>query len=143
MPGYGFAYASDTNVQQWQDLMRVYIQTRKNLRRLYLLLDARHGAKLIDTQFMEHLDTTSGPRYTCVLTKCDLVPPADLARRAMKLEEIMKRSMRGTAEVLLVSTKAEESIRAFQSDIERVVGGGGDGKGQSRRRRDRRDRILQ
>eukprot|EP00035_Acanthoeca_spectabilis_P006279 m.122680 g.122680 ORF g.122680 m.122680 type:complete len:282 (-) comp13431_c0_seq4:1698-2543(-) len=125
MPGYGFAYAKEEKITSWLDLMRVYLSSRQTLRRLYILLDARHGVKQIDANFMEHLDRTAGPRYTCVLTKCDLVPPADLARQAQLLEEAMRLSVRGTSEPLLVSTRSELSVQALRQNIERVVGGGG------------------
>ena len=54
--------------------------------------------------------------------QCDLVPPPDLARRAVLLEEILQRFPRGGSEVLLVSKHSDPSIFALQRHINHVVG---------------------
>ena len=69
MPGYGFAYAAEDTVREWTELMHRYVaEPRRVLKRVYLLLDGRHGAKHVDQLFMERLDA-AGTRFTCVLTK--------------------------------------------------------------------------
>jgi GTP-binding protein len=58
LPGYGFAYASPEQAEQWQSLMESYILRRgKSLKRVLLLLDARHGMKKSDVDFLETLQT--------------------------------------------------------------------------------------
>jgi GTP-binding protein len=58
LPGYGFAYASPEQAEQWQSLMESYILRRgKSLKRVLLLLDARHGMKKSDFDFLESLQT--------------------------------------------------------------------------------------
>jgi hypothetical protein len=69
MPGYGFAYAAEETVKEWTELMHRYVaEPRRVVKRVYLLLDGRHGAKHVDKLFMERLDA-AGSRFTCVLTK--------------------------------------------------------------------------
>src|SRR6476660_2266141 len=48
MPGYGYARAPKTQVASWTKLAFDYLRGRNNLRRLYLLVDARHGIKESD-----------------------------------------------------------------------------------------------
>ena len=56
LPGYGFAYASEETSQQWRELMKEYIINRgKSLKRVLLLLDARHGIKSADVDFLIQL----------------------------------------------------------------------------------------
>jgi len=43
LPGYGFAKASRKTVDKFQNLGRAYLRGRPNLKRVYLLIDARHG----------------------------------------------------------------------------------------------------
>lgn len=43
LPGYGFAYATEERKQEWAGLMQDFIYSRPTLKRIYLLLDARHG----------------------------------------------------------------------------------------------------
>lgn len=58
LPGYGFAYASQTQANQWQSLMETYILNgRKSLKRILLLIDSRHGMKKADIDFLESLQS--------------------------------------------------------------------------------------
>ena len=72
LPGYGFAKAPLKSVEQWQQLQRDYLAGRPNLRRAFLLLDARHGIKKPDEEIMELLDR-SALTFQAVLTKADKV----------------------------------------------------------------------
>ena len=59
LPGYGFAYSSPEQARQWQSLMESYILQRgKSLKRVLLLIDARHGMKKVDIDFLESLQTS-------------------------------------------------------------------------------------
>lgn len=56
LPGYGFAYASDEKAEEWKGLMRKYILERgDSLKRVLLLVDARHGLKNADFHFLSTL----------------------------------------------------------------------------------------
>ncbi len=68
LPGYGYAEAPKTAIKAWTDLVRRYLRTRAALRRLCLLLDARHGIKEVDRPLMRMLDD-AGVSYQIVLTK--------------------------------------------------------------------------
>ncbi|MBV8157142.1 MAG: YihA family ribosome biogenesis GTP-binding protein, partial [Dyella sp.] len=80
MPGYGYAQASKAVKADWQGLMFDYLRGRPNLRRVFLLLDARIEIKPSDTAVMELLDRAA-VTYQFVLTKADGVKPPALARR--------------------------------------------------------------
>jgi GTP-binding protein len=43
LPGYGFAFAKEEKKEQWAALLQDFIRTRAVLKRIYLLIDARHG----------------------------------------------------------------------------------------------------
>eukprot|EP00551_Chaetoceros_affinis_P005512 CAMPEP_0203669490 /NCGR_PEP_ID=MMETSP0090-20130426/5854_1 /ASSEMBLY_ACC=CAM_ASM_001088 /TAXON_ID=426623 /ORGANISM="Chaetoceros affinis, Strain CCMP159" /LENGTH=572 /DNA_ID=CAMNT_0050534193 /DNA_START=1 /DNA_END=1719 /DNA_ORIENTATION=- len=56
LPGYGFAYTSEERAKEWRDLMTSFLVNRdKSLRRILLLIDARHGFKKADFDFLETL----------------------------------------------------------------------------------------
>ncbi|KAK9709425.1 hypothetical protein K7432_009052 [Basidiobolus ranarum] len=57
MPGYGFAYAKEEMRESWKNLIETYIAKRRTMKRLYILVDSRHGVKYIDKQFMEMVDS--------------------------------------------------------------------------------------
>ncbi|HXY99791.1 MAG TPA: ribosome biogenesis GTP-binding protein YihA/YsxC [Stellaceae bacterium] len=79
LPGYGFAQAAKKDMAAWTGLTRRYLRGRAGLRRVLLLIDARHGFKAADQPVLELLDE-SAVSYQIVLTKIDEVPPAELAR---------------------------------------------------------------
>src|SRR6516162_8366612 len=56
MPGYGYARASKAEVKGWTRLIRDYLKGRSELKRLFLLIDARHGLKESDREIMTRLD---------------------------------------------------------------------------------------
>jgi GTP-binding protein len=75
MPGYGFAEAPKAKVDAWTALVKDYLRGRATLKRVYLLIDARHGIKPIDITLMEMLDK-AGVAYQVVLTKMDKISKA-------------------------------------------------------------------
>lgn len=74
MPGYGYARAPKAKVDTWTALIKDYLRGRQMLRRVFLLIDARHGIKANDEQIMDLLDE-SAVTYQIVLTKIDKIKP--------------------------------------------------------------------
>jgi GTP-binding protein len=83
MPGYGYAKAPKGVVENWTELVRDYLRGRTTLRRVYLLIDSRHGIKPVDREVMALLNTAA-VSYQVVLTKIDKI---SLAKRAIVLDE--------------------------------------------------------
>ena len=71
LPGYGYAKASKRSVQNWTNLLKLYLKGRAQLRRVCLLIDARHGIKKTDQNIMKLLDQAA-VSYQVILTKCFL-----------------------------------------------------------------------
>ncbi len=78
LPGYGYARASRKDVEAWTALTRDFLRGRSVLRRVCLLVDARHGLKPTDLEVMDILDETA-VIYQIVLTKADKIKPTALA----------------------------------------------------------------
>ncbi|MGI9415760.1 MAG: ribosome biogenesis GTP-binding protein YihA/YsxC [Hyphomicrobiales bacterium] len=79
MPGYGYAKVERRRVEAWTQLIRDYLRGRASLRRLFLLIDARHGLKPTDIEIMELMDEAA-VSFQVVLTKCDKPKPDQLDR---------------------------------------------------------------
>ena len=77
LPGYGYAKAPKTQVKGWTRLVRDYLAGRISLRRICLLIDARHGIKDSDRGIMELLDKAAVV-YQLVLTKADKLKAPEL-----------------------------------------------------------------
>jgi GTP-binding protein len=132
LPGYGFAY--DANASKWQECISHYILERgKTLKRILLLLDARHGMKKADIDFLKSMESAlfdAGrrqqlPPLQLVLTKCDLVSQTDLARRVLHVERQLSDCLRrqpSNLPVLFVSVKAEQrGVIEVQKELAALV----------------------
>lgn len=80
LPGYGYAAASKAAIAAWTRLVHRYLQQRGSLRRVCLLIDARHGIKEPDRPIMKLCDA-AGLSFQVVLTKTDELPAT--ARQAI------------------------------------------------------------
>ena len=78
MPGYGYAKAPVKTVQQWRYLINDYLRGRVVLKRVFVLIDSRHGIKEVDHDIMSMLDSAA-ISYRIVLTKTDKIKASDLA----------------------------------------------------------------
>ena len=90
LPGYGFAQAGKKVTAKFQNLGRAYLRGRVNLKRVYLLIDARHGLKSADNEALDALDLAA-VSYQIVLTK------ADKLRSAAAVEAVRAATVKGVA----------------------------------------------
>ena len=105
LPGYGFAQAPKSEVRRWTDLVNTYLKGRPTLRRVFLLIDSRHGIKANDREIMRMLDGAA-VGYQAVLTKCDKPKAAELSSRiAESAAELAKHT---AAHPELLTTSASE-----------------------------------
>ena len=88
LPGYGYAQVSKSTVSRWTALMKAYLRGRTSLRRVFVLIDSRHGMKKSDLEFCGELDTAA-VSYQCVLTKTDKIKRADLEKRIAATEKLL------------------------------------------------------
>ena len=90
LPGYGFAVASKEKIKAWNGLMRAYLKKRRNLRRVCVLIDSRHGIRESDQKMMAMLDE-AGVACIIVLTKSDKAAAGEMESLKSRTEsEITK-----------------------------------------------------
>ncbi len=104
LPGYGYARAGKQAVKSWTALVHAYLRSRPNLRRLCLLLDARHGIGDGDRGVMTLLDEAAVP-YQLVLTKSDKLPSPMLAQSVATVAS--QAAGRGACHPDVIATSAE------------------------------------
>lgn len=107
LPGYGFAKAPIDLVRSWNGLLKVYLRGRVRLRRVFVLVDSRHGLKRADEEMLKMLDETAVP-YQVVLTKIDKISAPKLAARRAGLDEALRRHPAALPQI--VATSAEKAI---------------------------------
>ena len=113
LPGYGYAKAPKQEVQRWTRLIETYLKGRVRLRRVCVLIDARHGLKSTDRPMLDMLDRAA-VSYQIVLTKSDKLTPGALA---MRIEETRLASTARTAaypEIFATSAHDAVGIEALR-----------------------------
>ena len=116
MPGYGYAKAPIKTVQQWRYLINDYLRGRVVLKRVFVLIDSRHGIKEVDHDIMGMLDAAA-ISYRIVLTKTDKIKASD--REAVELDTMAKLRKHVAAYPDLSVTSAEK--KSGIEDLRRAV----------------------
>src|SRR3546814_415194 len=116
LPGYGYARASKTDIARWSQLTRGYLKGRPQLRRICLLIDARHGIKGSDRQVMEELDTAA-VSYQIVLTKADKMKPGPLQRMVEETETAVARNPAAHPRCLTTSSESGAGIAELRAAL--------------------------
>jgi GTP-binding protein len=78
LPGYGYAEVSGSAKLHWQELLGDYVQRRKQLAALVLIIDSRRPFTALDIQMLEWFAPTGKPIH-CILTKADKLNRNDAA----------------------------------------------------------------
>ncbi len=116
LPGYGFAKVSKSTAKDFQNLGRAYLRGRPNLKRVYLLIDARHGLKTVDGEALDALDT-SAVSYQIVLTKADKLKPAEVAKVVDQTLKAISRRPAAFPRVLATSSEKGCGIPELRAEI--------------------------
>lgn len=116
LPGYGFANAPVDVVAKWQRLLKQYLQGRQTLRRVFVLIDARHGAKAVDEEIMSLLDSAA-VTFQVVMTKIDKLKGKDLDASLAKTRAALVKHPAAFPELLLTSSEKGTGIPVLRAII--------------------------
>ncbi|MBN9021161.1 MAG: YihA family ribosome biogenesis GTP-binding protein [Rhizobiales bacterium] len=116
MPGYGYARAPKSNVDAWTRLVFDFLRGRANLRRVYVLIDARHGVKANDREALDILDKAA-VSYQIVLTKCDKEKPAALEKVIAETRAAIAKRPAAHPEIIATSSATGGGIDVLRAEI--------------------------
>ena len=116
LPGYGYARAPKTEIAEWTALIEDYLRGRAQLRRVCLLIDARHGPKENDRQAMALLDQSAVP-YQVALTKCDKVKKKTLQVRLQGVLGELSKHTAAHPDVLATSSRKGIGIPELRAHL--------------------------
>ena len=118
LPGYGYAKAPLHEVQKWQKLVFSYMSGRRNLKRIFLLIDIRHGIKSNDIEIMNLLDEAA-VNYQIIFTKCDKIKGQILENLVMDYTKSLDPQIAVYPEVIISSAQQKDGIEIIRSEIEK------------------------
>ena len=116
MPGYGYARASKSQVKGWTRLIGDYLKGRRELKRVFLLIDARHGIKPNDKETMTLLDEAA-VSYQVVLTKADKPKATELAAIQAKVTGDLAKHAAAYPQILTTSARTGSGIKELRAAI--------------------------
>ena len=116
LPGHGYAKASKQKISIWTDLVNSYLKGRSTLRRVLLLIDARHGLKVTDREVMDMLDVAA-VSYQIILTKVDKSNQSDVKSITKKIEAELAKRPAAHPEIMLTSSVKGTGIETLRAEI--------------------------
>jgi GTP-binding protein len=116
LPGYGYAKAPKQVVDRWTALTRDYLRGRVNLKRVFLLIDSRHGIKATDEAIMKVLDE-SAVIYQVVLTKTDKLKSGEAQSRVTETAEKIKKRPAAFPVILPTSSTKGVGMAELRAEI--------------------------
>lgn len=116
LPGYGYAKAPRKDVERWTALTKDFLRGRSVLRRVCLLVDARHGLKPTDLEIMKLLDEAA-VNYQVVLTKTDKIKPTALAYLVEATAKQIVRRPAAHPVVRATSSEKGDGIDLLRADL--------------------------
>ena len=119
-PGYGFAQAPKPKVEAWTKLIHAYLSGRPNLRRVFVLIDGRHGIKAADLTVLNELDTAA-VSYQVVLTKADKPLAGELDAVIAATKAGIAKRPAAHPELIVTSSETKAGMDILRAEIARLL----------------------
>ncbi len=120
LPGYGYAQAPKKLVQNWTKLVSRYLKGRVPLKRVYLLIDSRHGLKEVDRETMKLLNNAA-VSYQIVLTKADKIKPNVLQTCQTAIEKELEDNPAALPQVISTSSVKKHGMDELREAIAAII----------------------
>lgn len=88
LPGYGYAKISKTKRQEWERMIRGYLNNRGTLQYAFVLIDSNIPPQQIDLDFINSLGEERVP-FVIAYTKADRLKPEQLEENLTKIREAL------------------------------------------------------
>jgi len=116
LPGYGFAQVAKSTKEAWADLASAYLRGRPTLKRVCLLVDARHGVKQSDRETMRSLDAAA-VSYQLVLTKVDLLAASEVGHAVSAARAVARQHGAAHPDILPTSSATGFGLAELRAEI--------------------------
>lgn len=116
LPGYGYARAPKDQISNWTRLTRSFLRGRAGLRRVFLLIDSRHGIKPSDIELMEMLDDAA-VTYQLVLTKTDKIKRGELDKVMRRTSRTINKRPAAHPELMVTSSEKKTGLDDLRAEI--------------------------
>ena len=116
MPGYGFADAPKAKVDAWTKFVKEYLRGRTSLKRVFVLVDSRHGIKPPDRDIFVLLNEAA-VSFVGVLTKLDKLNVYEQAKAQEKFAEALMKEPAAFPRVVATSSEHDIGLEHLRAEI--------------------------
>ena len=120
LPGYGYAKVSKTEKEKWGKMIEKYLNTSKQLKKVYLLVDIRHEPNANDKQMYDWV-VSSGYEPVIIATKLDKINRSQKDKHVKMLREGLKLK-KGTT-IIPFSAETKQGRDEIYADIMGIISG--------------------
>ena len=103
LPGYGYAQVPGDMKRQWARLLTGYLDQRRQIRGLVVVMDARHPLTPLDLQLLDWFAATGRPVHI-LLTKADKLSRSQAGTQLQKVRATLRREYSGCSVQLFSSS---------------------------------------
>ena len=116
MPGYGFADAPKAKVDAWTRFVKAYLRGRTSLRRVFVLVDSRHGIKPPDREIFGLLNEAA-VSFVGVLTKLDKLNAHQQAKAEADFAEALRKEPAAFPRTVGTSSEKATGLDRLRAEI--------------------------
>ena len=118
LPGYGFAKVSKEEKKKWGAMIETYLNTRKTLSQVILLVDSRHKPTDDDVMMLSFIRSVC-PRAVVVATKFDKLKPSQRDDSLKLIIETLK--LQGEDIIIPFSSVKGTGVEEFWYYVNEIV----------------------
>lgn len=118
LPGYGYAKVSEAVKREWQTELAHYLEQRKSLKGVVLLIDIRHPMKAFDLQMLEWSSEIELPVHI-LLTKADKLKRGAAASSLLQMKKTLKSMENPNISIQLFSALKKQGIDEVHAQLDR------------------------
>jgi GTP-binding protein len=116
MPGYGFADAPKEKVDAWTKVVRNYLRGRPTLKRVFVLIDSRHGIKKPDLEIFALLNEAA-VSFEIIMTKADKLKVTELDAMHHAVAAALAKQPAAFPRTIATSSETTQGIDLVRAEI--------------------------
>jgi GTP-binding protein len=120
LPGYGYAKVSETVKARWQGLMADYLQRRRSLAGLVVVMDIRHPLTAFDSRMLAWRRQATLP-LLLLLTKADKLGRGAARAQLERVKNVVADEP-GQVEAELFSAQAHQGVESVHALLDQWLG---------------------
>ena len=118
LPGYGYAKVPESEKARWGKMIERYLQTSRQLRQVFLLVDIRHEPGKNDVQMFQWI-LANGYEPVIIATKLDKIKKSQLAKQSKLIRETL--GMRREERLIPFSAQTKEGRDEIYALLEETI----------------------